>query len=503
MPFSMILVTVLPVTIGLSFGLLMGTRPWFWPQTDPREETTDITTFLFQGDRLIDATPGARSLIDSSLSDITRGDIARLLEPRFHGLTDLLGANSAGTLSDATGLGAQVDRLGETTRLTLTSQDPASATAMQVLNSELCDARSITDAARAPIWRVGPDGAIDWANEAYLALCTDDDGTGVLTWPLAHVFDHPDRIADAADGTRMRLSHGESDDCFRVMTTWQAGSRIFTAWPEDRAVAAENQLRGFKMALSNTFAHLSVGLAVFDRDKRLTLFNPALTDLTGMDARHLIDQPGLSEFLDRLREARLLPEPKNYAAWKTRVLETGDAGGESLNETWPLSDGRTLHVCAQPHGDGAIAFVFEDITSEIAMTRSFRSELELGQQVLDLLDDGIAVFSATGTLMSWNKAYMRLWGCEEALSLASEHSLIDASRYWSKACVPTPVWGDVRDFAAALKERAEWEADVTLRNGRNVHCRFEPLGGGAMLAVFRQASSADATAPRLLEQISA
>ena len=57
--------------------------------------------------------------------------------------------------------------------------------------------------------------------------------------------------------------------------------QIFIALPIGPTIRAEQQLRDFMQTLTNTFSHLTTGLAVFDRDKRLALFNPALTDLTG------------------------------------------------------------------------------------------------------------------------------------------------------------------------------------------------------------------------------
>ena len=56
----------------------------------------------------------------------------------------------------------------------------------------------------------------------------------------------------------------------------------------------------------------------------------------------------------------------------------------------------------RPHPDGAIAFLIEDISAEVALTRNYRAELEMGQALLDVVEDGFAVFSSSGIMMFCN-----------------------------------------------------------------------------------------------------
>ena len=78
-------------------------------------------------------------------------------------------------------------------------------------------------------------------------------------------------------------------------------------------------------------------------------------------------------------------------------------------DLWSLSGGQTYRVTGQPHPDGAIALLMEDITEEMSVTRSFRAETALGQSVIDAMDEAIAVFSSAGSLLMWNAAYEKLW----------------------------------------------------------------------------------------------
>ena len=115
-------------------------------------------------------------------------------------------------------------------------------------------------------------------------------------------------------------------------------------------------------------------------------------------------------FFDQLRENRRMPEPKNYLNWRQEIADVIAAATDGrYQETWSLETGQTYSVKGRPHPDGATAFLIEDISAEVTLTRNFRAELELGQSLLDTLDDGLAVFSASGILTFSNAAYRNLW----------------------------------------------------------------------------------------------
>jgi PAS domain-containing protein len=246
-----------------------------------------------------------------------------------------------------------------------------------------------------------PRGAILWANAAYLALAADlhpdaDDET----WPPPRLFD-PTLVPPATrEGGAARVPTGPAGGAprhwFDVHARLDGDRRLYAASNADDAVRAETRLREFSRTLTKTFAQLTIGLAVFDPSRRLVLFNPALVDMTGLPAEALAARPTLVGFLDRLRERRIIPEPKDYASWRRKMAELEAAATEGdYAETWSLPGGQTYRVTGQPHPDGAVIFLFEDITAEISLTRRFRAELEMGQAVIDSLEDAVAVFTPT------------------------------------------------------------------------------------------------------------
>ena len=102
------------------------------------------------------------------------------------------------------------------------------------------------------------------------------------------------------------------------------------------------------------------------------LFNPALIDLTTLPADFLSARPNLLTVFDKLRDNQIMPEPKNYAAWREKLAILVAAATEgTCTEIWNLPTGATFRISGRPHPDGALAFLFEDMTAEISMSRQF------------------------------------------------------------------------------------------------------------------------------------
>jgi PAS domain-containing protein len=242
--------------------------------------------------------------------------------------------------------------------------------------------------------------------------------------------------------------------------------------------------------LTKTFAHLPIGLAIFDRERQLALFNPALLDLTGLPADFLSSRPTLFAFLDTMRDRRMIPEPKDYRGWRRQMadLEKAAASGR-YEETWNLPAGQTYRVIGRPHPDGAMALLFEDISTEVSRTRRYRADLELGQSVIDAMGEAVAVFSSSGVLVMANAAYARLWDHEPDATL-DEIGIEAMVAHWRAGSAPSEIWTRARDFVAALGDRDAWSGEARLNDGRLLRCRFTPLAGGNTMASFGLAGSA-------------
>lgn len=149
-------------------------------------------------------------------------------------------------------------------------------------------------------------------------------------------------------------------------------------------------------------------------------------------------------------------------------------------------------MIGRPHPDGAVAFLIEDITAEVAMTRNFRAELELVQSLMDTFEDALAVFSSSGVLTFCNAAYGQLWKIDPESTLV-DVTIVDSIKVWQSQCRPDPAWGDMRDFVMKLGERAPWDARVVHLSYGQYIAQVSPITSGATLIRFTETISERAT----------
>ncbi|MCB1336383.1 MAG: PAS-domain containing protein [Maritimibacter sp.] len=481
------------------------------------EDERDRVVFIFENEALLDATPAARQLLDQTpRKGSAWAHLATLLAPRFPRLGELIGdLAEVGELELRSVDGAgrlRAEWHDGVARIRLDTADQSDLVgagfdrhSLMAMTEEIKSLRASTEHTPYPQWREDRGGTISWCNAAYLALADTISGDDQLhPWPPARVFalgpDTEEGTAETGQGTRHRVAVKWGKDgtrhWFEITAVETAdGGHFYSALPADRLVRAETALQEFVTTITKTFAALPIGLAIFDRSRELALFNPALMDLTMLPASFLIGKPRLSAFLDRLRQARMMPEPKDYRSWRQQMsdLETAAQNG-TYEETWALPTGQTYRVTGRPHPDGAVALLFEDISAEISVTRRFRAELDTGQAALDALPQAIAVFSPTGTLTISNAAYARLWG-DDPSTLVGDVTIRDALAVWTARAAPSPALDELRGHATGGIVRDTWRARIALTDGRTLLTRVTPLARGAMLVDFTLAVAAPAARP--------
>lgn len=462
----------------------------------------DRTCFIFAGTDLVDATGPASVLAqkagaeaDDPLEDHWHA-LRAVFRARFGELPerpdDVFAASAErrrtyAALSPKDGGRLVFSRIDERVRVSLLDDAPQEFDRQISFdqNRELRFLRNAVAEAPMPIWLVDDTGHVTWQNHAYSQLATlasqGNDG------PL---FALPEDCSDDALRIPLQLGGREGTNWYEVTARSTPGGCLSYASNIDAVVNAEQAQRNFVQTLSKTFAHLSIGLAIFDRHQRLALFNPALIDLTAMPVEFLTSKPSLAAFFDYLREHQIMPEPKNYANWRDKIGALIAAARDGrYSKTWNLPSGLTYRITGKPHPDGAIAFLFEDISAEISLTRRFRAELETSHAVLDRQEKALAVFSQLGILTFSNEAFRQMWRFDPDSSFA-ETTVPDALRIWQAECAPCPAWDRLPAYVTSFGERVPRHAEVEhQRHGKLAFCA-EPLSGGATLISFTRASLA-------------
>ena len=461
------------------------------------DSTPSRIAFLFDGERLIDASPAARALLPEGEDERAWGRLMARFGPEFPNLADRLAALpriGQVQISSQPGptppLVLRAELLSGLIRLTVDGGQtdlpgaPGDAASAAALQQEVMAQRAVLSRAPVLMWKEAPDGSVVWANHAYLIRAVEllPDGED-LSWPLPRLFDQPPSPSTRLPRLKLQMPSGA--EWFDLVRMPQGEEVLCYALAADKAVQAETSLREFMQTLTKTFADLPIGLAIFDRSRSLQMFNPALTDLTTLAPEMLIARPSLNAFLDAMRAKAMIPEPRDYRSWRKQLARLEEEASMGIfEETWSLPGGQTYRVIGRPHPNGALAFMFEDISNEMSQTRRYRADLELGQSVIDAVEDAVAVFSQGGQLVMSNHAYAQLWQHDPQV-LLSEASISTLCAWWRDHAAPTLLWDDATDYVTSPGDREPWDGDVRLLDGRLVSCRFRPLTGGATLITFR------------------
>ncbi|MDB5658561.1 MAG: domain containing protein [Cypionkella sp.] len=518
MIWPLILAVVAASLLASSIGIL---ALWVFPSREfpPKNslfaDTGSETVFLFDGESMIDSTSHARALL--AASPITGAPWVRLmafLSSRFENLEAQLsrlpgdGAIDISSNGTTKPLILRAEHAGGITRLTLLDalkDDPSRGgdmLAQRAVLDELTLLRETVSSAPMLVWRENTAGDVVWANGPYLlqACAIIEDGKE-LGWPLPRLFNRAATRSGKDQRQSLTIS-GNPTIWFDLSSQAETDGHLMFAVPADAVVQAEVALRDFMQTLTKTFAQLPIGLAIFDRQRKLQLFNSALMDLTQLPADFLSLRPSLLAVLDAMRDRKVLPEPKDYRDWRRQIIEIEKAAASGLyEETWSLSDGQTYKVIGRPHPNGALALLIEDISTEMLRTRSYRADLELGQSVIDQMDEAIAVFSQNGQLVISNNSYATLWGHDPAETLG-DTTVKTLSAHWRALSAPNAIWAEVEDYVATVGDRDCWRGEVRLLDGRLVACRFSPLIGGSTLATFRAMQPVEAGQANPAESVS-
>lgn len=448
--------------------------------------------FLFRGATLIDHDAGALWPEDSDAADDDWSRFRDWLAFRFDTLpNDPLSITAGKSLTFDSTLPDDPARLelrasAHSLRATLHEGGPSCPAHLHEGRRRLMVLdvpKAALHAAPQPVWILGQDGHLLWQNDAARAFRPES-----ITRMTAAIGPLPEPTETRTQRISVPDADGTAPDrWFDLTVTRTQAGHAFYACDVTALVSAETAQRDFVQTLGRTFADLPTGLAVFDRAKSLALFNPALIDLTGLPVGFLSARPNVMSFFDMLRDAQVMPEPKNYANWRSQITDMVSAArGGLYQDCWSLVTGQTYRITGRPHPNGAVAFLFEDITLEVSEARNHRTEMDLRQAVIDNLDAAIAVLSPDHRLMFCNAGFGTLLGIDPDSSLADTRlrDIVIACQARFPHNTLWPMLERKIATGAPLAER------VTLAQGAGqLDLRHAPLGrGNTMLSLCHHAA---------------
>lgn len=439
---------------------------WFnWQRSRADAEAAERWAMKLRG--LLKTAPGGYLLL-ARTGDVTCSEVVRSWLGLAQAITDLesLKANQAGGIHDedyrrfrldldataaagtpftriirsadrrrvliAHGQPLSSDVAGEGGVVVWFSDATESRTAIENLEAErhrlqraLEAATSLLEAAPIPIWSRDSTFKLHHVNAAYVAAVEAPSAAAVVDQAIELAADGSAATAHRTAARALETGQMQVSEESVVIAGQRRTMRIHTVplgasglgsyaidvTERDHALA---ELERFREAQTDTMDMLSTPVLIFGPDKHLIFHNSAFERLFGLESQWLGSKPHHGELLDRLREARRIPEPHNFGDWKRAALARYTDTLEPVEEMWHLADEITLRVVTQPHPFGGLQLLFEDLSERMGLERSYNTLIKVQQATLNNLQEGVAVFGSDGQLQLSNSEFARFWQIDQA-----------------------------------------------------------------------------------------
>ena len=353
--------------------------------------------------------------------------------------------------------------------------------------------RGVLDLLPTPIWwRDGALQLID-GNAAY-AKALDSDIATLIEQGRELGADHFDQDGRALARRAAQTEIAQSESRHIVV----GGSRRLFEFTESRLDCEATGVAGYATDVtvveevqSELAAHvaahgevlelLGAAICIFGPDRRLKFFNTAFLELWRIDAAALDGEPALEDMLETLRERRHLPEYIDFPAFKQETVALFHSLIEPREELLHLPDERTLRQVISPHPMGGLLFVYEDVTDNLALERSYNTLIAVQRTTLDKLHEAVVVFGADGRLKLWNPMVAVIWEIPDDDSILDTHigELVDRTK---ALFAPVDDW-DARkqELILSVTEPQAGSGRLRLIDGRIIDFNRVPLPDGGCL----------------------
>jgi signal transduction histidine kinase len=353
-----------------------------------------------------------------------------------------------------------------------------------------------------PAWVVRTDGRLVWANRSWLEAVEAASLEDAILRRLTLAKDVNGLVNEAIQQGGLQKSlcwatvKGQRRAFQFIAGPLNGGLIGALALDVSEVEETREALKRHVAAHDETLNRLADAVAIFGPTRRLAFHNTAFAELWSLGPAWLGERPSHSEILDRLRQARRLPETGDYAKWKAAELAHYEDLNSTPDDLWTLPDGRTLRVVRQPHPFGGLLLLFSDVTDELKLRAQYNALIQVQQATLDKLNDAVAVFGSDGRLRLHNEAFERFWNISAAqLGAAADFDAV------AELCLPRlhdlQFWNDLKARVGDPdpQARVAVTGEVRTAERRIVTFQSRPLPDGATLIAFT-----DVTDTRELER---
>lgn len=361
-----------------------------------------------------------------------------------------------------------------------------------------------------PLWRMSGQGQITWVNEAYIKAVGAESEDAVIA-AQTHLDEQTqtqlqnclasNMIVETIRPIVMNGARKAMSVALFPVSGGAAGIAIDASEADNLRDALTQHIRAHDELLNT----MEEAIVIFGADQRMSFHNTAFATLFKLDESWFTGRPGHSEWLDHLREKRLLPEQSDFAEWKASELDLyTDWPDEMPAQIWALPNGKTLRLARLRDPKGGISLLFSDITQTVTLQGQLGTLVNVQKTTLDKLSEGIAVFGTDGRLKISNSAFARMWDI-------SPEMLANTPRFNTviEACLPLyhdrAFWSEMAARTTDVNPEVRRHVDGEIRRSDDTVLTWlsRPLPDGATLIAWDDVTSARQAEAALLERAEA
>lgn len=346
----------------------------------------------------------------------------------------------------------------------------------------------LIEAAPIPMWFRGPDSKLRLVNKAYvkavgapsadvtvenqLELVEPVDGltAAQIAVQAAEQNLSIERIvATTIDGQRRSLRVSD----LPLGNDGVAGYAVDIEEMEEQA----RSFRAFRDAQRSMLDQLSIGVAQFDAERKLTFANQPFRRSFGISPSTVSLGTSFERLMSDAREQGRTPEVRDFPAWRKEHVEWFTSG-ETQEEAWPLSGGTHMRMVAQPMPDGGLVLIAEDRTEQLALSATRDTLLRTRTAIFDSLFEALAVVAPNGTLQLWNRSFAGVWALDAEMLDAHPNAERLLEEIAPNLARPKQVKAIGEVIRAATLDRKGSAGRVQMADGRTLEFAGVPLPDG-------------------------
>ncbi|MDR2666794.1 MAG: PAS-domain containing protein, partial [Holosporales bacterium] len=247
----------------------------------------------------------------------------------------------------------------------------------------------------------------------------------------------------------------------------------------------QREYSNYKRQTEETFDNISVPVAIFDANTVLIFANSAIIKLFSIEGLDLFNSCKFSDVMDHLINNESIITTSDILRYKSEITRLFQTITDPYHATVNFRNGKTMNVTISPNRGGGLIFMFEDLSSEIALRREIKSISAVQAEILEHLSEGVLIFGGDNRIKILNSVISEIWSYPEQTTTFFEMHVKKFFELRSDFFVST---AEFELFISKLVDmstkRIIFSGKIILSSGKTISYFCTPLPEGLNLVKF-------------------